>query len=446
MIDAGLLVFVLAGILFGTAAGLIPGIGLTATMAAVGVFFVTDNALDILIFYIGMLCASQYAGSITAITLGIPGESSSTPAVREGHVLFTQGHGNLAIGTTAISSFAGSIISMLIFFSLLPFLKDLFILWNANVQTMILSLAVILIVMVSDNRWYVSLFFVLLGASFGLTGVNYAVGFEWSTFDQPWLYNGIPLLPFLMGVFVLPELIKGFSLINPQQQVSTVSYSVNVRQNFIEVYKHRWVIVYSSIIGFVSGLIPNLTTRLASNLSWITQKTVIHKTKGYTPGDISCLISAETSNNAATFSVLLPLILLGMPITTSEVVVYEYMMAAKNSLNLEFILAHADQLMIMFLLANLICLIIAWPLANTMLKIYQIPKKFLLMLLAGLMIFPVIFEGYQQGLLLLYLMFFLFFTLLGLILRKTDAVPMVFAFLISHHLVEGYWVVFQKLF
>jgi hypothetical protein len=81
-----------------------------------------------------------------------------------------------------------------------------------------------------------------------------------------------------------------------------------------------------------------------------------------------------------------------------------------------------------------------------MLKIYQIPKKFLLMLLAGLMIFPVIFEGYQQGLLLLYLMFFLFFTLLGLILRKTDAVPMVFAFLISHHLVEGYWVVFQKLF
>lgn len=443
MIDVSLLMFVLAGVAFGTIAGLIPGIGLTATMAAIGMFFVTDNALDILIFYVGMLCASQYAGSMVSISFGIPGESSSTPAVREGHVLFKQGHGNLAIGTTAIGSFAGSIISMLIFFALLPFLKDLFVLWNSNVQAVVLSLAVIFTALVGDNRWYISLFFVLLGASFGLTGINYTVGFEWSTFDQPWLYSGIPLLPFLMGVFVLPELIKGSSSINTE--TLTTSYSINIKQNFVEAFKHRWVIVYSSMIGFVSGLVPNLTTRLASNLSWIVQKSIIQRTGAYKPGNMSCLVSAETSNNAATFSVLIPLVLLGMPITASEFVVYQYMSTATTSLNLEFILANADQLMIIFLLANLICLIIAWPLANIMLRIYQIPKKLLLFILGVLIIFPVIYQGYQEGLLILYLICFLFFSILGLILRKTDTMPIVFAFLVSHHLIEGYWVIFQKL-
>ena len=108
MID--LLYFALSGIVFGTIAGLIPGFGLTATMAMVGFWFATNHAVDILSFYIGMLCASQYVGSMMAISFGVPGESSSMPAVREGHPLFKQGQGSIAIGTTAISSFLGSII------------------------------------------------------------------------------------------------------------------------------------------------------------------------------------------------------------------------------------------------------------------------------------------------------------------------------------------------
>lgn len=445
MIDISLLLFALAGVIFGVIAGLVPGVGLTAMMTMVGFLFVTNNAIDILIFYIGMLCASQYAGSMLAISFGIPGESSSVPAVREGHVLFKQGKGSLAIGTTAIGSFLGSVVSVAIFVLILFMLKDLLLLWNNSVQVVVLTAALLMIMLTSNNRWYISLIFVLLGMHFGLTGINYAVGFEWATFDQMWLYNGIPLIPFLMGVFVLPEVINGIKSMSTNT-TSQCYYSIDVKQNLTEIVKHKWVILYSSTIGFVSGLMPNLTTRLASNLSWMAQKTIVQRTKQYKVGDISCLISAETSNNAASFSVLIPLIILGMPITPSEFIVFEYMSSAITAVDVEFVMNHAVEILTVFFLVNIACLMLAWPLANLVLKTYQIPKLMLVVISAGLIVFPVIFEGIQQGLVTLYLILFVFFAIMGLVLKKTDTVPLVFGFLISVMFVESYWIFFQKFF
>ena len=444
MIDISLLLFALAGVFFGTIAGIVPGIGLTAMMAMVGMFFATDSAVDILVFYIGMLCASQYAGSMVAIGFGVPGESSSTPAVREGHVLFRRGQGNLAIGTTAIGSFLGSLVSIVIFFGVLFVLKDLMLLWNNNVQVIIFTIALLLVVWTSDNKWYVSLIFVLIGTHFGLTGISYATQIEWATFDQPWLYNGIPMIPFLMGIFVLPEVINGIGSVTPRASNSQL-VRLDIKENITEIFKHRWVILYSSIIGFFSGLIPNLTTRLASNISWLAQKNIVQRTKGYTTGDLSCLISAETSNNAASFSVLLPLILLAMPITPSEFIVFEYMSTALDTIDLDFVINNAGQLLAMFFLINLTCLFIAWPLANQILKAYQIPKKTLSIVLFTLIIFPVVFEGLQQGMLPIYLSMFLFFAIIGMFLKKSDTMPIVFAFLLIQSFVEAYWIFFQKI-
>ena len=60
----------LAGIASGVVAGLIPGIGITALMISVGLFFVADSPLVVLAYYIGLLCASQYVGSMLAISFG----------------------------------------------------------------------------------------------------------------------------------------------------------------------------------------------------------------------------------------------------------------------------------------------------------------------------------------------------------------------------------------
>ena len=434
MID--LLYFALSGIVFGTIAGLIPGFGLTATMAMVGFWFATNHAVDILSFYIGMLCASQYVGSMMAISFGVPGESSSMPAVREGHPLFKRGQGSIAIGTTAISSFLGSIISVAFFFSIIVAIQHLLLLWNNSVQVVIYTVAMVLVASISDNKWWISLLFVLLGLHFGLTGHNYGINWDYATFDQPWLYSGLPMIPLVLGLFVVPELWKA------NQQASTgitPKFDFAVVENFKLCLANWWVITYSSIIGFICGLVPSLTTRLASNLSWMVQKQIEIKKQRYdAPGNLNCLVSAETSNNAATFSVLLPLLLLGIPITSSEFIVYEFMSKSYDDLNVEWVLDNSTRLLGTFFLVNVVCLILAWPLAGNVMKIASIPKKYLAVILTAMIVFPVVYTGYVNGLLTFYIGSFMFFATLGLILRKYDTMPIVFAFLISNQFIAGF--------
>ena len=433
MID--LLYFALSGIVFGTLAGLIPGFGLTATMAMVGFWFATNNAIDILTFYIGMLCASQYVGSMMAIGFGVPGESSSMPAVREGHPLFKQGKGSIAIGTTAISSFLGSIISVAIFFSIIVAIQHLLLLWNNSVQVVIYSIAIFLVCTISDNKWWQSLLMVLLGLHFGLTGHNYGINWDYATFNQPWLYSGLPMIPLVLGLFVVPELWKA----NQQSNAKiTPVFDFAVVENFKLCLANWWVITYSSVMGFVCGLVPTLTTRLASNLSWMVQKQIEVSKQRYTPGNLNCLVSAETSNNAATFSVLLPLLLLGIPITSSEFIVYEFMLKSYDDLNVQWVFDNSTRLLSTFFLVNVVCLIIAWPLASNVMKVAKIPKKYLAVILTLMIVFPVVYTGHVNGLLTFYIGSFVFFVTLGLILRKYDTMPIVFAFLISNQFVAGF--------
>jgi TctA family transporter len=75
------------GILLGMVAGLVPGIGMTTMVMSMYLVLLSFDAGQILIFYFCLLAASQYFGSIPAIFLGVAGESSSNPAVTEGHAL-----------------------------------------------------------------------------------------------------------------------------------------------------------------------------------------------------------------------------------------------------------------------------------------------------------------------------------------------------------------------
>ena len=71
------------GILAGLISGCIPGIGNFAALLIIFPYLIHLEPLQIIILYTALTTISQYIGSIPAITFGIPGESSSVPAVIE---------------------------------------------------------------------------------------------------------------------------------------------------------------------------------------------------------------------------------------------------------------------------------------------------------------------------------------------------------------------------
>ena len=89
-------------------AGLLPGIGVFAAVAILYPVILDWPPAAVILFYFALVSSSQYFGSITAIYLGIGGESSSFPAVIEGYSLSSMGRGSEALWLTGAGSFVGT--------------------------------------------------------------------------------------------------------------------------------------------------------------------------------------------------------------------------------------------------------------------------------------------------------------------------------------------------
>lgn len=429
-------IIILLGLFGGTIAGLTPGVGVSVIMALSGFFLHRFNAIELILYYTSVLSASQYIGSMTAIIFGVPGESSSMPAVKEGVPLRKQGRGSEAIAATAVGSFVGSFVGVGIFIMLIPVITVLWKIWNNDIQVIVFGVAIFITMWVSNNKKYISFLFVVLGFSLGAIGFNAVTNIDFLTFGITEFYQGLPLLPTLMGLYAIPELYKASK--SPINVKTIPVEKINFLSNIFLSFKKIRVMITSSAIGFLCGLVPSLTTQLASNLTYSLEKKREQNKKRYTEGNLNCLVAAETSNNSASFSSLLPMLILGIPITASEAILYEWFVL-KQSAGLEWLLLQKETLLIGYLIINLLCVIIAWPASRIFLSLVLLPKKLIQLLILSLVLFPIVYLGYNYDKLELYLLTLLFTGIIGWIFRKYDTMPLIFAFIICDIFFEKFF-------
>ncbi len=109
------LLFCLIGAILGTAIGVLPGLGPTATISILLPLTFGLPAEAALIMLAGIYYGAQYGGSTTAILVNLPGEPSSIVTAIDGHQMARRGEAGKALATAAIGSFiAGSIATLLI--------------------------------------------------------------------------------------------------------------------------------------------------------------------------------------------------------------------------------------------------------------------------------------------------------------------------------------------
>ena len=200
------IVFII-GIVSGVLSGILPGVGGLVVMTLAFPFLMTLDPINILIFYVTMFSIDQFFNGITAIIFGIPGNSMSIPTMIEGHAMFRRGEGSTAIMFSALGSWFASLFGVLLIVLMLPILWSIYGLWTTVVQATLLSFAAFILLVVSRNRLLGNI--LLFGAGSFLAHVGYSEerGTSFFTFDLDLLYSGIPMLPVLSVLFVLPMLL-----------------------------------------------------------------------------------------------------------------------------------------------------------------------------------------------------------------------------------------------
>ena len=119
------LMYCLIGVFLGTAIGVLPGLGPTATIAILLPITFTLPAIPALIMLSGIYYGAQYGGSTTAILVNLPGESSSVVTAIDGYQMARNGQAGKALATAAIGSFVAGTIATFVIALFAPPLSEL---------------------------------------------------------------------------------------------------------------------------------------------------------------------------------------------------------------------------------------------------------------------------------------------------------------------------------
>lgn len=412
-----LIIWAIVGTMSGIIVGMIPGAGPFVATAMCYPLLQGESPSSIMMFYVSVLIATNYTNSVTAILYGIPGDAAAIVTARTGHRFFRKGWGSLAVSSNAISSTIGVAFAVFIFIILLPNIIDIFKFYNSVIQVLVISCAILLITFFTKQNKIITILLFSIGGILAHIGMNPVTYKSWGTFGIPHLSLGIPFSVVMITLYLIPEILKmgtGDNISEPKKINKHVIGKNTTLPSLI-----------GSFIGFWSGMIPGITNILGSYAS--AQIILKFFKKPY----LKSIAAAEAANNSGALSSLLPLLILAIPITGSEVLIYYLMVETGFEFNIENTISQLNSILYLIPVVSLFCLYMSWNGFNILSNIAYFYKKnhhiiniAILIIICGVSIYVSYHPWYTIILLLITLP-------LGLLIRRFDTSPIIYGFFLS---------------
>ena len=307
------LVIVLVGCFLGTFIGALPGIGPTNGVAillpiAYGLQLPVESALILLA---GIYYGAEYGGRISSILLNVPGDASAVITTFDGHPMAAGGEAGRALSMSAVGSFVGGTVAVVLMSVFGPFLAAYAISFSPAdyVALMVFAFASLSTLVGTDALK--TLIAALLGLAMATVGIDASTGVMRFTFGVADILGGIDFLVVIIGLFGISELL---SLV--ERQAAGGMKRVGLDKSFVtraEIWRLRWTIARGSAIGFFVGILPGTGATVAAAVAYGTEKRVAQDDSQFGHGDPRGLMAPETANNAAAGGSMVPMLTLGIP-------------------------------------------------------------------------------------------------------------------------------------
>ena len=306
------LILALLGSTVGVIAAVIPGISGVTVMALILVIVAGMDKYDAFTLLVTIMAAGGFAGSLSSILFNVPGDSTNAPTCLDGFPLARKGRAGVAIGASAAASALGALIGVVVLIGSLPIQRNLVLAFGPPEIFALSLLGISFIAGVSSGSLVKGLVSGGIGMLLGFIGVNLVVGGTRYTFGVLELYEGIPLIPALVGIFAIPELIL---LLRSGDSISEGGELVGggVREGIREVLRRPALLFRSSMIGTFIGMVPGVGATVASWLAYYTARNTSHEPESFGRGNIEGVIAPEASIDAKEGSSLIPVFVLGIP-------------------------------------------------------------------------------------------------------------------------------------
>jgi putative tricarboxylic transport membrane protein len=308
------------GMGLGFVVGLLPGIGGAATLALMLPFIFKMSPAEAFAFLLGMHAVAATTGDITSILFGVPGEAISAATVVDGYPMAKNGEAGRALGAALMSSLVGALIGALVLALAIPVVRPLVLSFGSPELFMLAMVGIACITSLSglgarsQIRGFAMGFLGLLLSTIGQERQSGSLRFDMGFM---YLWDGLDLVPVLVGIFAIPEIIdlavRGTSIAGDKQPENL---QAGVIEGIKDTFRHFWLVVRCSAVGVFIGILPGAGGGVAQ---WVAYAHAVQSAKDakdrerFGKGDIRGVLGPGAANNSKEGGELIPTVAFGVP-------------------------------------------------------------------------------------------------------------------------------------
>jgi putative tricarboxylic transport membrane protein len=414
---------ILPGMFLGIVVGILPGFSAQNTLIILLPLTLEMSVEAAMAFMISLYCTTQLGGGIPAILFNMPGEGGAAATTLDGYPMTKKGQAQQALVLCFAASAFGGLITTIAAMALLPLLGQLGFYFRSTEMVVVMVFGLTLIAAIAAKDMLRGLIAGALGLMIGAVGADPIFGTARATFGLLELYDGVPLIPVLIGLFAISEALV---MIESETIVDTAGLSAaksarwsDTLDGLVIAAKYWWQTVWTSLIGLLVGILPGAGSTVAAFLAYhyskLSSKTPELYGTGYAPG----VIAPESANNGVTSGTLVPVLALGIPGGTTGAIMM-IVLTYHGVLLGPRLFIERPELVYSIYMQMLVCyglmVLMILPLARYMSRVVWIPTRFLVPLILSMITIAAFSEReyvFDMGLAL-------FFGVIGYIARKTQ--------------------------
>lgn len=306
------LMYLVLGVLLGLSVGVFPGLGGIAGLSLVLPFMFGMDPVSGLALMVGLVAVVPTSDTFASVLMGIPGSSASQATVLDGFPLARKGEAARALAAAFVSSLFGGLLgaTVLTFFILVA--RPLVLAFALPEMLAITILGLSMVAILAGRVPLKGVAAACLGLLVGTIGeASHGGSLRMSTYDVPYLIDGIKLVIVGLGIFAIPEIV---SLLRQDQSIARdAKLGAGWWQGLRDWWANIYLSIRCSVIGVIVGVIPGLG---GSVVDWIAYGHTVQSTKdksNFGKGEIRGVIGPESSNNAKEGGGLVPTLIFGIP-------------------------------------------------------------------------------------------------------------------------------------
>ena len=362
----------LVGIAIGLVVGILPGLGGAATLAMMLPFVYPMDAISAFAFLLGMHAVTATTGDITSVLFGIPGEATSAATVLDGYPMTRRGEGGRALGAVLFSSLVGALVGAAVLAVSVPVIRPVVLRLGPPEFLMLTVLGLSFIVSLAGRNLAKGFIMAAFGFLLAMVGLDPQSSIPRFTFGQLYLWEGINVVPVVVGLFGGAEVLQLMMTRHSIAQRGSDERLAGVMQGVRDTFDHWWLTLRASAIGLGIGVIPGMGGAVSQFIAYAhAQHTSTHP-ETFGKGNVEGVLATGAVNNSREGGNLIPTVAFGIPGSISMAILLSVFLLKGLVPGPSMLTTHLDVTYAMvwvIVLSNIIAVAVSFLFLNQLVKL-----------------------------------------------------------------------------